>query len=154
MLIFPVLHKTLVLPMSSEEVIVKIQKTTKFYQPDESLNQPLFRGEFHEQSFQLILDNLPPHNSLPLIRGKIEGTRNGSILFLKLSLLPSSQWYLWISFVLCLVCAAVFIWIAKQYYTALAAIIIAGLNYLILIINFKRKANLSFSKISELLSET
>src|SRR5690606_15728115 len=87
----------LVSPFSMEEVAKKIHAVTREV---DYLGYPItkekhhFNGVVNAATFTLSLIITRPNSFIPLIKGKIEPTNSGCILFLRYTLFPSSVFFL------------------------------------------------------------
>ncbi len=153
MKILPVLKKTLVSGLESKEVLNKILCFTQTVEYEPIDNEPVFKGVVRNDDFRISLVNLPPHNALPLVIGHVEDTPHGSIIFLTFRLFPSSNLYLWSSFSLCLFCSLVFYFLAHLPTAGITSILVGLANYIILIVNFHRKTEITLTKFQEILTD-
>lgn len=146
-------HQTIVSGLDKEEVLRRITLKTK--SPDYEFEQrnPLFNGTIHNNTFRISAILKVPQNALPLVDGRVEKTSHGAIVFLRLKLFPAAYLFLGISFALCICCSTVFLFIAKYPAAAIIALLLGVFNYLILSINFHRKARETIRLISDLLAD-
>jgi hypothetical protein len=96
--LFPNQSEVLVSPYSKEEVIVRLNKVTRDvnfldYEARKA-NGYSFNGTFEEDRFRVSLVIDKADSFLPLIKGKVESTPIGCILFLEYRLFPSSAFFL------------------------------------------------------------
>lgn len=152
---FPTQSEILVSSLSVIEVLSNLDKVTKdanFLAYDRNEDKGfLFNGNIKRNTFSISLVIYKADSFLPLIKGKIESTPMGSILFLSYSLFPSSAFFLgfWTIVTLCL--ALFFGFIASQYLYALISIAVGILNYSFAWTHFNRKIKSSQKIFHELL---
>ena len=97
MSIFPSHSEILVSPFSREEVARKIHAVTRevdYLSHPTTKEKHHFNGVVNDATFTLSLIITRPNSFIPLIKGKIESTNSGCILFLKYTLFPSSMFFL------------------------------------------------------------
>lgn len=144
---FPHQSEVLVSPQSKIEVMNNLGKVTKnmnFLAYDAlKENTHLFNGTILENSFSLSLVIDRADSFLPLIKGKIEDTPMGSILFLSYSLFPSSAFFLGFWTVISLLLCLFFGLITGNYIYAVICFGFALLNYGFAWAHFKRKIKIS-----------
>jgi hypothetical protein len=75
----------MVLTLTAEEVMERLNR---------GVNEKNFQGTVTAHSFQLNVRVIRPTQFQPVIKGRLEATSRGSILFLQYRLLPSTQVYL------------------------------------------------------------
>lgn len=138
--LFPAREKTLVSSLTKEEVIIKIAQRTKIINNDWIPDKPWFNGHFTNDTFRLSLFVNYSQNYLPLVKGRVEDTSLGSILFLKLRLFPAAKLYLIIFTILSLLIGLVFLLLSGSMTSGILSFLIGLLNYLLLTVNFHRKA--------------
>lgn len=151
MLLFPTREKTLVSSLSKEEVILKIAGKTQIIDSEFITEKPYFNGHFHKRTFRLSLSVNYSQNYLPLVKGKVEDTSLGSIVFLKLRLFPAAKLYLIIFSAMSFLIALVFLLLSESLTGGIIALAIGVINYLLLTINFQRKAQETITTIQDLL---
>lgn len=151
MLLFPYQERTLVSSYSKDEVISKIARRTQILKDQMITDTPLFNGNFTDGHFRISLFVRYSQNYLPLVRGRVEDTSLGSILFLELRLFPAAKLYLIISSLMSVMIGLVFLLLSGALEAALTAFFIGVANYLILAINFRRKAKETISALETIL---
>ncbi|WP_234364003.1 hypothetical protein [Lunatibacter salilacus] len=97
--ISPTYSEILVSSLPAEEVMKKALRVTRemnYLDPIsfESHEKHLFNGTVHNDTFHLSLKTENADSFIPLIRGKVETTRKGCILFLHYSFFPSTVFFL------------------------------------------------------------
>lgn len=129
--IFPHHSEILVSSFSCEEVVRKIAAVTKKIDyldyREYSVKSYQFNGKIDKSRFRLSLVIRRADSFLPLIRGKIEPTKTGCILFLKYTLFPSSIFFLAFWSVITLFMAIFFFFYENQWIYA-AACLMAGIG--------------------------
>ena len=122
--IFPNHTEVLVSSFSCEEVARKITTVTRKVNymdyRDYAVESYQFNGEIDKGNFRLSLIIKRADSFLPLIRGRIEPTKTGCILFLKYSLFPSSVFFLAFWSIITALFGAFFIFYENQWLYAAA----------------------------------
>lgn len=152
---FPHQSEILVSSQSKVEVISNLGKVTQnmnFLAYDAlKQNTHFFNGTIQENSFSISLVIDRADSFLPLIKGKIEDTPMGSILFLSYSLFPSSVFFLGFWTVVSLLLSLFFGFIAEKYMYAVICLGFALLNYGFAWAHFKRKIKISQAVFHQIL---
>jgi hypothetical protein len=99
MILLPIKRETIVLPFSAEEVEKKLWLSIFPVKPGESMPDKsdelfLFNGWVKNRKFRISRRVRTPENFLPLMKGNIEETSLGSLLFIQYSLFFSSIFFL------------------------------------------------------------
>ncbi|MFD2034388.1 hypothetical protein ACFSKL_06275 [Belliella marina] len=140
---FPTQSEILVSSLSSKEVISNLGKVTKdvnFLAYDRTQEEGhLFNGTIKENRFSISLVIQKADSFLPLIKGKIEDTPMGSILFLEYSLFPSSAFFLGFWSFVSMGLSIFFGFFANQIWYALICVVFCVLNYAFAWTHFNRK---------------
>jgi hypothetical protein len=89
----PNYRETLVLSLPGADVMARLRAAVSFSTPRDPLEEP-FWGWITEDRFRISLKIARPNAYLPVIKGVLEPTRNGSILFLQFQLLPTTRLFL------------------------------------------------------------
>lgn len=152
--IFPHHSEILVSSFSCKEVVRKIASVTKRLDyldyREYSIMGYQFNGKIDESRFRLSLVIRRADSFLPLIRGKIEPTKTGCILFLKYTLFPSSIFFLAFWSIITLATAIVFFYENQWAYAA--GCLAAGLgNFAFSWFYFKSKLKQSQSIFHQML---
>lgn len=113
---------------------------TQLVQSDRITRSPVFNGYFKENRFSLSMFYAYSQNAIPLAHGIVEDTSLGSIIFLRISLFPAARLYLFLFSSLSLIIALVFFLTSEVYFGGSMALLAGIVNYIILTINFHRKA--------------
>jgi len=110
--IFPAITETLVLPLDGDEVERRIGK---------GIEDKEFNGAVYTRSFSLSAHLIRPPQFQPIVRGRIETSSRGSMVFLRYELLPATKLLLIFVSVLALIVAIVLaISEARVYYSFIA----------------------------------
>lgn len=152
MTLAPYLKQTLVSSFSREEVLAKIGSKTQLIKSDEVTSQPVFNGHMEGDAFRLSLAVPYSHNALPLAHGSVEDTSRGSIIFLHLKLFPAAILYLVFFTTMAVFIGLVFILLSGNLTGGIIALTLTLANYLILNINFHRKAEETIHSFKEILA--
>ena len=128
--------KTLVVPLTAHEVLIRLDKATN--PPDESPNKftPLM-GRVGEDRFQLALRARRPNGFVPIATGKIEKTSNGCLIFVNYTLMPSTRFYLLFCSLVIMLLGALTAFYSKNILLSLVALASVALIHLIAWANFK-----------------
>lgn len=153
----PQYSEILVSAMTCEEVIARLDGATKDvdylshprYEEDE---EHLFNGKVHKTTFRLSLVVRRADSFLPLIKGKIEPTRAGCIIFLDYSLFPGAAFFITFWSVVTLVMGLFFLFAASQPWFAVASLLVGLGNVLFVWHHFKRKVKRSQAIFHQMLS--
>ena len=100
--LLPSHDETLVLPLSAEEVFTRFSRVTRndlAVIQDKSI---LFSGWVKEDRFRISMKVNRPNNFLALIKGRIESTSSGSLIFLDYQLFATTKLFVmfWLLFTL------------------------------------------------------
>jgi hypothetical protein len=153
---FPKHSEVLVSPLKKEELLQKLDLVTKdpnfldYEARNENSHQ--FNGTLGKQGFRISLVITKADSFLPLIKGKLEETPTGSILFLEYSLFPGSVFFLgfW-SFVTILLFFFFGFMVEKAGFALISLGVGVG-NYIFAWSHFKRKIKISQQIFLELLN--
>lgn len=152
---FPNQSEILVSPQSKVEVISNLDKVTKntnFLSYDAlKKNKHFFNGNIQEDSFSISLVIDKADSFLPLIKGKIEDTPMGSILFLSYSLFPSSAFFLGFWTIVSLLLCLFFGFVSHNYMYSALSFGFALFNYGFAWAHFRRKIKISQAVFHEIL---
>jgi hypothetical protein len=153
---FPNHTEVLVSAFSKKEVVDRLGKVTKnvnFLDYEARIAKGhKFNGTLEEDRFSVSLVIDKGDSFLPLIKGKLETTPKGCILFLKYSLFPSSVFFLAFWTIVTLLLTLFFGWVAKNLWYALITFLLGLGNYLFAWAYFKRKIRISQGIFYELLN--
>ncbi len=100
--LLPSHYETLVLPLSAQEIFNRFSKVTKNDFASIQDKSILFSGWVKEDRFRISLKVNRPNNFLALIKGRIESTSSGSLVFLDYQLFPTTKLFVtfWLLFAL------------------------------------------------------
>jgi hypothetical protein len=111
----------------------------------------LFNGSVHKNTFQLSMKTENPDSFLPLIRGNVETTRKGCILFLHYSFFPSTVFFLGFWVVAAFFMMLFFLTLQQDWKLA-GICLVAGMgNYWFSNAHFMRKVRQSQSALHQML---
>lgn len=157
MQLFPSHSEILVSSMSKEEVLQKLGKVTKNinYLDFEANKEDTykFNGTIQEDGFSISLIIKKADSFLPLIKGRIESTKTGIILFLDYSLFPGSVFFLAFWSVICISLSALFSYFIPKPELATGIFLVGALNYWFAWAHFKQKIKISQELFYKLLNE-
>lgn len=153
MILFPFKEKTLVSSFSKEEVIGKIARRTQIIGGEFLIEKPLFNGKFSNGKFRLSRSVNYSQNYLPLVKGQVEDTSLGSIVFLKLRLFPAAKLYLIVFSSLSFIIGLIFLLLSGFIAGGIISFAIGAINYILLTVNFQRKAEETISTLETLLDQ-
>ncbi|MEL7002792.1 MAG: hypothetical protein AAFN93_08675 [Bacteroidota bacterium] len=153
--LFPYNQETVVLPFEAGEALRLIEKVTgPISRVITKNNDFLFNGTFRDNTFTISRKVDYPQNYLPLIKGKVETTRHGSILFLEYELFFSSRMFLSLWTILSIMIAAFLVVFQNEYRYATVSLGAGIINYLVSLMNFKKQVKESRSVLFEALKLT
>lgn len=141
MYLLPRKRETIVLPFPGQEVYERIWKSVKpikgeVFMFDEPDQQFLFNGWVKRDKFSISLKVARPQNFLPVIRGKIEETSSGSIIFVKYRMFPTSSGFL-IFWMIITLLMAIFFGYIERYVFAGISLALGVSNYAVAVANFR-----------------
>jgi len=153
---FPNHSEVLVSTLKKEEILKRLNLVTKSanfldYIADSNSVQ-VFNGSLEKNSFRISLVINRADSFLPLIKGEIESTPSGSILFLEYSLFPGSVFFLGFWTLLTIILALIFVLLVSNPYLAILSITLGIANYWFARSHFKRKIKISQGIFLELLN--
>lgn len=140
MRLLPALEHTLVSAYPAEEVMEKLISRTAAPDHAERTTLADFNGDFDGRYFSLSLVQSVGQNALPLVKGTVEETSKGSIIFLKLGLFPAARLFILGSSGMALLIGLVFISLSSMTAAGIASLALGVVNYAVLVENFHRKA--------------
>jgi hypothetical protein len=135
--LLPSHNETLVLPLSAEEVFTRFSEGTRNDLAAIQDKSILFSGWVKEDRFRISIKVNRPNNFLALIKGRIESTSSGSLVFLDYQLFPTTRLLVtfWLLFTLLFTAIVSFQFSSARY--LLGGLTIAVSIYLITWSNFK-----------------
>jgi len=147
--------EVLVSSMTCEEVITRLDGVTKdvdyLAHPLQDRGQ-LFNGKVYDQSFHLSLVVRRADSFLPLIKGEIESTHSGCIIFLDYRLFPGSVFFLIFWSIITLAMGMFFFFVEQEPWFAMASLAIGIGNVWFAWSHFKRKVKQSQKIFHQMLS--
>ena len=105
--LLPSHDETLVLPLSAEQVFTKFSLVTRNDLAAIQDRSILFSGWVKEDRFRISLKVNRPNNFLTLIKGRIESTSSGSLVFLDYQLFPTTKVFVTFWFLFALLFTAI-----------------------------------------------
>lgn len=154
--IFPYYGQTFVSSHSQEDILEKMREFTKegISYRESALSRHEFNGAVGENFFRISRIISQPNAFLPLISGKIESTKTGSILFIRCEMFYTTKVLLVLWSVVPLVVFLVNLFLANGYFYALLALFFGLFNYTITVANFHRQRRISMEVLSKVLEST
>lgn len=154
--LFPFIQETIVSSYNTEEVYRRLWSVTEptgdeEWEPDVDEEDLLFNGRVEKGSFRLSRRVKRANNFLPLMRGRVEATSLGSIVFIRY------RFFLWtLSFlifwsVLTTLFALYFLVYEKIYINAAFSLLVGLANYVIALLNFHKQVRISSNALREVL---
>lgn len=144
---FPNHSEVLVSTINKEEILNRLKLITKsanFLDFDTEKNDGhLFNGNLEKDRFRISLMIKKADSFLPLIKGNIESTPSGSILFLEYSLFPGSVFFLGFWSTVSILLGMVFGFLVDKPLLALISVTLGIGNYWFAWSHFKRKIKIS-----------
>lgn len=144
---FPNHSEVLVSTLKKEEILKRLDSVTKnanFLDFNTNANNvQLFNGNLGKNKFRISLVIDRADSFLPLIKGEIESTPSGSILFLEYSLFPGSVFFLGLWTMLSGILALIFTFLVGNSYLTMITIALGIGNYWFAWVHFKRKIKIS-----------
>lgn len=133
-------------PLGEQEIMRRLElavKPVKFQSfENRSLGERqeeafLFNGHINQNAFAISQIVNKPNNFLPLIKGKIEGSENGSLVYLQFSLFPSVKYFLVFWIMLMLLFSIISIIQEDDILTVVFPLIILIASYAVILSRFK-----------------
>lgn len=153
---FPNHSEVLVSTLKNKEILNRLNKVTQnanfLDYASTNGNVHLFNGSLEKSGFRISLFISRADSFLPLIKGRIESTPSGSILFLEYSLFPGSVFFLGFWTILTVVLALIFILLVGKPYLAMISVSSGIANYWFAWAHFKRKIKISQGIFLDLLN--
>lgn len=149
--LLPSHDETLVLPLSAEEVFNRFSRITRNDLATVQDKSILFSGWVKEDRFRISLKVSRPNNFLALIKGRIESTSSGCLIFIDYQLFPTTK--LFVSFWLFLTSlfAVAIGFQYSSYWFSLGGLAFAICIYLITWSNFNLQLNLARTALLKVL---
>lgn len=151
--IIPYYKQTFVSSLSQDEILEKIREATKegINYRESAVNKYEFNGSVSENSFRLSRIVHQPNTFLPLLKGKIESTKSGSILFVTCEMFYTTKVLLVLWTVLPLLIFILNLLVTAGYFYALLALFFGVFNYIVTVANFHRQRKISMETLSRAL---
>lgn len=158
MIVLPFKRETIVLPFSAEEVEQKLWLhifpiRSEAIMPMKEDSDFLFNGWIEKRKFSISRKIKNPENFLTLIKGEIEETSLGSLVFVQYSLFFSSNLFLIFWSIVTLFLTFFFIAFYNILLYALIAFFIGVINYMIALANFNIQVKKSRALLLEILNK-
>jgi hypothetical protein len=142
--IVPIRNTVMVLPCSAELVIYQLKKHT--IKPSEhpiNRHQPigdkLFSGSINNNNFTISRILRTQNVFIPVVKGEIETSRKGSIIFLNFNMLKSPIILLVFWTILCILLAVFFFFVQNMPYFAIFSLFFVFFNYTVAMLNFNKE---------------
>lgn len=152
----PEFSEILVSRLETEQVLERIssatiQEDSTVYSIPQSGSSFLFNGKIKANSFFISEKVAKADSFLPLIAGKLESTKKGSILFLDYRFFPSTVFFLGFWSVITALLTVFFLVVHQNWVYSLASFSVGAINYLFALSNFKRKVKKSQELLHQML---
>jgi hypothetical protein len=154
--LFPFSQETIVSSYDAEEVYRRLWSVTEptgddEWEPDVDKEALRFNGRVENDKFRLSLKVKRANNFLPLMRGRIEATSLGSIVFIHYRLFLWTLSFLIFWSVLTSLFALYFLVYEKIYINAAFSLLLGLANYVIALLNFRKQVRVSSKALREVL---
>lgn len=145
MTLIPHKNEILVLPITALQVISRLSLVTQPASLNELKEQKgiLFCGYINTSTFRISRKVNYPQNYLPLIKGDIEGSSRGCIIFMKYRLFFSSLMFFTFWAAMTLIFGLLFLFLFEEYVYAIIAFASGAANYIVTVLNFNQQVKLS-----------
>lgn len=145
MTLVPHKNETLVAPITALQAISRLSLVTQPASLNESKENPgiLFIGHIGQSSFRISRKVNYPQNYLPIIKGRIEGSSRGCIIFIKYRLFFSSTLFFTFWTSMTFLIGLFFTAFSKDYLYASIAFSSGIANYTVTLLNFNKQVKLS-----------
>jgi len=155
MIIYPVTEKTIVSNLSTDEIIHQLKLVTSAPALSKKDIEPnsMFLGNVDKDEFNISLKITTPNNFIPLIKGLVDPTKQGSIVYIKYELFFSSKMFLFLWSVVGVLITLFFLFVLKNTTYAAIAIFFTTVNYAITIFYFIKSVDESHSILMEALKK-
>ncbi|UII34464.1 hypothetical protein LVD17_11655 [Fulvivirga ulvae] len=153
MTLIPHKNETLVAPITALQAISRLSFVTQPASLNESKENPdiLFVGHISKSSFRISRKVNYPQNYLPIIKGRIEGSSRGCIIFIKYRLFFSSTLFFTFWTSMTFLIGLFFIIFPREYLYAAIAFSSGMANYTVTLLNFNRQVKLSRATLDKAL---
>ncbi|MCA6074400.1 hypothetical protein [Fulvivirga sedimenti] len=152
MTLIPYKSETVVSTLPPQEVLLRLQLATMPAVERQKSKGAAFQGLIADDHFRISQSLSHPNNYVPLIEGQLDQTRHGTIIFLRYKLFFSSAMFL-VFWTMITGAAGAFLLFTKQNYEYAALAFAMGLlNYVIVMMNFKKQVHISHNLLMEKLN--
>lgn len=146
--LLPYTYETIVSSSDSEALYKRLWNVTEpngedEWMPDVEDEQLMFVGKVKQYGFQLSRRVQRANNYLPLMRGHIESTSLGSIVFIRYRLFLWTFSFLVFWSVLTMIFALYFMVYEEVYVNAIVSLLLGVANYVVAVLNFHRQVKVS-----------
>lgn len=143
--LFPYFSQTLVSSYSQDEILEKIKEATKenIVFRESNYTHYEFNGVVNDATFQLSRIVQQPNSFLPLIKGTVESTKTGCIVFIACEMFYTTKVLLAIWTVLPLFIFILNLFLINGLFYALIALFFGVFNYIVTVANFHRQRRIS-----------
>lgn len=131
----PFERETIVLPVSSREVVALIGARTQTEAGDGAGR--IFKGIVKKHSFTITLRSTRAQIMIPQVHGEVDDTSAGCVVFLKYRFFPQTNFFLVFWTVVSLALALLFLGPAANYLYGCLALAFCVANYLVAMANFE-----------------
>jgi hypothetical protein len=157
MRILPLIRETLVLPFPENLVEKRLWEKTMPIKPGEEMadikdDEFLFDGWVKNGHFRISRKLKHPEIFMPILKGSIEPTSSGCIVFIRYRLSFSTAFLVIFWTIATLLIGLYFLLLEKIYGYAILSFLFGGINYWIAMVNFNMQSKKSSQVINQLLS--
>jgi hypothetical protein len=151
--LFPYYSQTFVSSYSQEEILEKIREATKenIAFRESAYTGYEFNGVVNDSSFHLSRIVQQPNSFLPFIKGRIESTKTGCIIFIACEMFRTTKVLLTIWTLLPLLIFIVNLFLVNGLFYALLALFFATFNYIVTVANFHRQRRISMDLLHKVI---
>lgn len=153
MTIIPRKRETLILPFPAHQVLGRLSVATQpaLLTEPKAGNGIRFIGQISHTHFKISRKINYPQNYLPLIKGNIEATSRGCIIFLKYKLFFSSLFFFLFWTIVTLIMGLAFLLYSQEYVYAAISFGSGIVNYVVTVLNFHKQVKISRKALDEVL---
>lgn len=150
--IFPYYKQTFVSSYTQEQILERLREFTKEEGKQGKPSRHEFNGKIDADSFQISRVITQANTFLPVIKGKVEGTKTGSILFITCEMFYTTKILLFIWTVIPLLIFLLTLFLVEGYFYPLLALFFGLFNYIVSVANFHRQTKISMQTLDKVLS--
>ncbi|SFF38796.1 hypothetical protein [Thermoflexibacter ruber] len=150
--IFPYYKQTFVSSYTQEQILERLREFTKEEGKESNPVRREFNGKIDTDGFQISRMITQANTFLPVIKGKIEGTKTGSILFITCEMFYTTKILLFIWTVIPLLIFLLTLLFVQGYFYPLLALFFGLFNYIVSVANFHRQRKISMQILDKILS--